>query len=178
MVIDLPQWALNELDKLRRGYLWRGRKEVRGEHCLVAWGKVTRPTELRGLGISDIKNLSWALRVRWLWLHKTDPHRPWSMFQIQVPEQVRSFFSTAMASEVGDGTHTLFWEDRWLHGQRVIDIAPRLHAVVDRKVVKKHTVRKRSLSTCGFRMHGQLTQLGHWVSFYPLGQVAVFCVAA
>jgi len=61
-----------------------GRKEVKGGHCLVAWGKVTRPQELGGLGISDLKSLGWALRMRWLWLEKTESHWPWGMFPIQV----------------------------------------------------------------------------------------------
>ena len=34
------------------------------------------------------------------------------------------FFAMAIVTEVGDGTRTLFWEDRWLHGQRIIDIVP------------------------------------------------------
>jgi hypothetical protein len=31
-----------------------------------------------------------------------------------------------MQSEVGNGASTLFWSDRWIAGQRVADIAPRL----------------------------------------------------
>jgi hypothetical protein len=52
MAIDFPPWAIKAVDKLRRSFLWSGRKDARGGHCLVAWGKVTRPSELRGLGIS------------------------------------------------------------------------------------------------------------------------------
>jgi hypothetical protein len=36
MAIDFPQWALEAIDKIRKGFLWKGRKEVRGGHCLVA----------------------------------------------------------------------------------------------------------------------------------------------
>ena len=62
------------------------------------------------------------------------------MFSIQVQEQVRVFFAMAIVIEVGDGTHTLFWEDRWLHGQRIIEIAPHLHSVVAKRNIKKRTV--------------------------------------
>ncbi|GJM91710.1 hypothetical protein PR202_ga08114 [Eleusine coracana subsp. coracana] len=51
MAMDLPQWAIKAVEKIRREYFWRGRKEAKGGHCLVAWGKVTRSKELGGLGI-------------------------------------------------------------------------------------------------------------------------------
>jgi hypothetical protein len=49
MAVDIPQWVLDAIDKIRRGFLWRGRKEVRcvdlynwvchGERCvdLYSW---------------------------------------------------------------------------------------------------------------------------------------------
>ena len=39
-------WALKSIDKIRRGFLWKGRKDVKGGHCIIAWLKVTRPPEL------------------------------------------------------------------------------------------------------------------------------------
>ncbi|GJN40914.1 hypothetical protein PR202_gn00226 [Eleusine coracana subsp. coracana] len=45
-----------------------------------------------------------------------------------------------MSTEIGDGTTTLFWEDRWLHGQRLVDIAPHLYAVVSKRNTRKRTV--------------------------------------
>jgi len=36
MAIDLPPWAIKVVDKIRRGFLWRGRKDAKGGHCLVA----------------------------------------------------------------------------------------------------------------------------------------------
>jgi hypothetical protein len=57
LALDLPTGTLQAIDKIRRGSLWKGRKDVRGGHCLIAWPKVTRPPELGGLGISDLQNL-------------------------------------------------------------------------------------------------------------------------
>ena len=75
--------------------------------------------------------------MRWVWLKKTEPHRP---LPIHVPEQVRAFFKVAVYSEVGDGTKTLFWTDRWLHGQCITDLAPRLFAIIPKRRIKQRTV--------------------------------------
>jgi hypothetical protein len=48
---------------------------------LIAWPKVSRPKELGALGILDLQRFRWALRVRWLWLGKIEPDRPWSALQ-------------------------------------------------------------------------------------------------
>jgi len=100
MAMDLPSWALRAIDKIRRGFLWKGRKEARGGHCLLAWPKVTRPVELGGLGISNLQQLGWALRMRWLWLQKTEPDKPWNFLPIQVHQSVKSFFSMAVVTQV------------------------------------------------------------------------------
>ncbi|KAL5681121.1 hypothetical protein ACJX0J_007506, partial [Zea mays] len=36
--------------------------------------------------------------MRWLWLHKTDPEKPWANLPIQVPKKAEAFFSTALAN--------------------------------------------------------------------------------
>ena len=130
------------IDKIRWGFLWRGRKDVQGGHSLVAWEKVCCPPELGGLGISDLRTLGWALRMRWIWLQKTEPNCPWAKLPIQVPDHVLSFFLVAIISEVGNGSHTLFWTDRWLHGQCIVDLAPRLYATVPKRRIKKCTVQE------------------------------------
>jgi hypothetical protein len=66
MAIDLPTWCLKAIDNIRRGFYWRGRKDAKGGHCQVAWGKVCRPMELGGLSISSLTELGWALRMSWL----------------------------------------------------------------------------------------------------------------
>jgi hypothetical protein len=75
--------------------------------------------------ISDLKYLGWALQIRWVWLQKTEPYRPWANFPFQVPGQVQAFFRLAVVSEVGNGANTLFWADKWLNGQLIADLAPR-----------------------------------------------------
>jgi hypothetical protein len=64
MALDQPPWALKAIAKIRRGFLWKGRKDVKGGHCLLAWPKVTRPPELGVLGISHLQQMGWALRLR------------------------------------------------------------------------------------------------------------------
>jgi hypothetical protein len=75
MAIDLLDWALKVIDKFKQGFFWRGRKDIKGGHCRVAWGKAYRPMDLGGLGISSLKEHGWALRMRWLWLQNVRNNR-------------------------------------------------------------------------------------------------------
>jgi hypothetical protein len=146
MALDFLQWAHKAMDKIQWKYFKRGHKEAKGEHCLVAWDMVCRPTELGGLGISNLRNLGWALRTRWLWLQKTEPHRPWSNLEIQVPDQVRVFFSMAVISKVGNGERTMFWTDRWLQGQCIAEIAPLLFAAIPQRRKRQQNVKTALLN--------------------------------
>ena len=48
----------------------------------------------------------------------------------------------ALYSEIGNGASTLFWSDRWLGGQRIVDIAPRLLETIPKKLINKRTVQE------------------------------------
>lgn len=69
---------------------------------------------------------------------KTEPQKPSSDLPIQVREQVWAFFSIAMASKVGNGSHTLFWMDRWLHVKSIEELAPRLVVTISGRRKKNH----------------------------------------
>ena len=43
---------------------------------------------------------------------------------------------------VGDGANTLFWKDRWLHGQRIEDTAPLLFAAVPIRKANKRMIQQ------------------------------------
>ena len=132
MSLDLPPKTLVALERILKGFLWKGRKEVHGGHCLVAWDRVCMPKELGGLGILNLKVMNFALRARWLWLEQMDSTKPWREFNIQVPKVVRQLFEAATRSVVGDGASTLFWTDKWLPEGRIHDMAPNLFKAVSR----------------------------------------------
>jgi hypothetical protein len=106
IAIKIPKWVIKSIDKIRRGFLWKGRKEVNGGSCIVPWEIVTRPLSLGGLGVPNLQLKSWALQAKWLWLEKTDPTRPWLGLSIPVQQQVRQFFKSSVVSVVGNGTNT------------------------------------------------------------------------
>lgn len=54
IALDVPKWFVKAVDKWRRCFLWRGRQDLRGGHCPVAWPRVTRPLHLGGLGVHDL----------------------------------------------------------------------------------------------------------------------------
>jgi hypothetical protein len=83
MAVDIQAWGLKAVDKIH----W-GRKYVKGGHCQVAWGKLCRPIEMGGLGIPSLKELGWTLRMRWLWMAKTDPTQPWSHYLVLARQMV------------------------------------------------------------------------------------------
>ena len=88
--------------------------------------------------------------MRWVWLQKTEPHRPWANLPIHVLEQASAFFKVVVYSEVGDGTKTLFWTDRWLHGQCIADLAPRLFAIIPKGGSNNELSKMPSPTSLGF----------------------------
>lgn len=51
-------------------------------------------------------------------------------------------FQASVIMQVGDGKRTLFWTDKWLNGDAIVDIAPCLLQAVGSRTQQTHTVQE------------------------------------
>jgi hypothetical protein len=54
---------------------------------------------------------SGALRIRWLWLQKTDASRPWAGLPFKLPPHAQALFDIVVVTVVGNGESTKSWTD-------------------------------------------------------------------
>lgn len=62
LALNVPKWVIKAINKIRRGFLWKGRKEANGGSYLVAWEKVQRPLDLGGHGTPNLEVMGWSLQ--------------------------------------------------------------------------------------------------------------------
>lgn len=127
------KWLLKRLNKIRRGFLWKGSEDTHGGHCLVAWEKVQRPKSVGGLGVLDLEAFSRALRLRWLWYQWKERDRPWVGSDVPCNEVDNQLFRASTIVTLGNGNTAKFWDSAWLNGQAPRDIAPNLFKLAWRK---------------------------------------------
>jgi hypothetical protein len=159
------------------------RKEAKGGHCLEAWKKSVvhwsfedlvfpifktwiAPWECGGYGCKKNRtkpSLGYSPNscsrsgsefllhsfVVWYWR--------WSKHFI-LECQVRGFLSIALWSDIGDGANTLFRSDRLLQDQCAVDIIPCLHAIIPKRISRKHTAQEALTNQAWIsNIQGQLT---------------------
>jgi hypothetical protein len=142
-VFKMPKWAFLQMDKFRRGFLWKGKEadKVKGGHCLVNWKTCTMPRRWGGLGIKDFEKFSRALRLRWLWLRWETQGRPWKPSADPTNRQL--FFCSTVIT-IGNGKNTPFWEARWLNGLAPKELPSNLFKAARFKSRSVHTELKNS----------------------------------
>ncbi|WVZ77322.1 hypothetical protein U9M48_025203 [Paspalum notatum var. saurae] len=133
--INVPKEVLEEIDKLRKRFLWAGNENLTGGKCKVNWPTVARPLDLGGLGVLDIHRFARALRLRWLWRQWEDPNAPWAGLETPCNDTDKLLFAAATKITIGNGDKTSFWHCAWIEGKRPKDIAPDIFAASrDRKL--------------------------------------------
>ncbi|WVZ97032.1 hypothetical protein U9M48_042597 [Paspalum notatum var. saurae] len=130
-VFPLAAWVRKRIDKIHRSFLWKGKAETNGGHCLVSWPLINKPKDLGGLGIINLEKFSRALRLRWLWRAWRDEDHPWQ--DAPCDRTDRLFFCASTRVSIGDGRKAKFWHDSWLDGMAPRNLAPHLFELVARK---------------------------------------------
>jgi hypothetical protein len=137
LVYAPPKEVLKLIEKIQRGFLWAARKEANGGSCHVSWSRICRPIEHGGLGIRNMEKAGLALRMRWLLFSRTDTSWAWQCLDLQFTPEERALFFASTYMTIGDGRTALFWEDRWIAGRSISEIAPRLYACIPKR--RRHT---------------------------------------
>uniref|UniRef100_A0A453EH90 Uncharacterized protein n=2 Tax=Aegilops tauschii subsp. strangulata TaxID=200361 RepID=A0A453EH90_AEGTS len=135
-----PKKTLRQLEKIQRGFLWAGRAIANGRHCHVNWRLVSRPLALGGLGVRDLERTGLALRLRWLWLSRTEDGCAWQGLDLQFSCHECTLFFASTYMVIGNGMKALFWEDRWLNGRSAGELMPMLYNCIPKRRRKTRTV--------------------------------------
>jgi hypothetical protein len=93
-----------------------------------------------GLGIMDFNLLGCTLRLKWLWLSRTDHGRPWALHPVTDDAETQAFFQASITCVVRDGKSMWFWMDPWLDGRRIGDLMPELLEVVQPRARRRRSV--------------------------------------
>lgn len=82
----------------------------------------------------------YALRLRWLWLQRTEDDRAWSELKLPIEPEVRALFDASVFVQISNGSRALFWMDRWINGRSLSEIALGIVATVPSRIKTKRTV--------------------------------------
>jgi hypothetical protein len=66
-IIKLSSGAINQINKFRRTYLWKGLELSSSKPSLASWKMIQRPKAMGGLGIINLKHQNDALLLKHLY---------------------------------------------------------------------------------------------------------------
>ncbi|XP_078152115.1 uncharacterized protein LOC144547363 [Carex rostrata] len=122
----IPILILNEIDRIRRQFLWQGTQSKR-KYALMTWQELCIAKQFGGMGILNLQQMNYALLSKWWWRFK-DPHYSnlWkSVLQanLSLPLPVSPFWKAVtaisqvcnlgMSYQPGYQGAVSFWEDTW-----------------------------------------------------------------
>ena len=126
-IINTSTEFLEDLDKLRKRFLWAGDNVLFGGKCKVNWPTVGRPLQLGGLGVLDLKSFARALWLQWLWQEQNQPDKPWAGLGTPCIETDKLLFAACTTTHVGDGSSISFWHTAWAKGRQPKDLAMNIY---------------------------------------------------
>lgn len=94
------------------------------------------PKMLWRSGLSDIRILGFALRLRWEWQKRTVDAPPWTKLPSKPEKLVSAMFNCSVAVLLGDGASARFWTDSWLPAGPIANFAPYLFRAVGRRFLQ------------------------------------------
>lgn len=175
-VLQMPKWAIKDMERKCRGFLWKGQEEVHGGHCLVFWRNVGTPVEKGCLGIKDLDLFGQALRLKWMAKSLEQRDRPWTMMGYRLGKDIKDIFNSMAEYVVGDEADTSFWKANWLGGKCIAWRWPVLFSyvgcsrlTVDKALANNRWVRdlQGSLSNEALGEYFQLWEEVQGISLHP-----------
>lgn len=162
LVMDTPLWVYGDLNKWMRAFFWTAKDKANGGQCLVAWNNICKPVGYGGLGVKNLQIQALALRVRWEWLRRVYPERPWQGIPLVVDKEARQVFDSLVKIKVGNGTRVLFWRDRWIHGFVASDIAALVVSTVEKRTRNRRAIQQALTgATWPLDVQGELSFTAH-----------------
>ena len=131
--LRVPKEILKLFDDKRKKFMWAGNEELTGGKCKVNWTRAARSKKGAGLGILHLGKFSRALRLRWLWKQCKKEQGQWLDAETPCTTKDKQLFAAATAITVGCGDRISFWENAWLHGRRLRNIAPAVYNISKKK---------------------------------------------
>lgn len=125
---------------------------------LVAWDEVCKPKRLGGLGVNKIRDVNKALLATWLWyfskeeslwckvvVEKYGLANEWETKKSSLPYgcgcwkaimNLQADFIKETKVNVGSGTSTRFWMDRWCSGRPLMMEYPIIYSLARNKEIR------------------------------------------
>lgn len=98
----------------------------------------------------------------------SDDSRPWKEFNLNVPAEALAIYNAAVKTTVGDARVATFWEDRWIHGWRAKEVAPRIYDRIPARTRASRTVQDGLANGAWARDIGPDIGLGLLQEFFTL----------
>jgi len=184
-LFKLPSGVAEKLVKIQRNFLWGWGADGR-KIAWASWNLACKPREFGGLGIIDPKLFNLTLLGKWIWRLGSDEGGLWKevliskyggwrfmgeggkgrscslwrkdLKEVWSSESWGRSFEDSFEWKVGDEKDIYFWKDRWLKGEALKNVFPRLFSISSNK--------NANLLECGFWSNGRWVWQLAWRRFF------------